>query len=69
MNEGWNRGGRRRIETLNSLLNQKVNWKSGELGLPAETDREEGGREGPVNECDRGGRMEEMWTGREQRLR
>lgn len=35
------------IETLNSLLNQKVNWKSGEFRLPAETDREveEGGRE------------------------
>ncbi len=29
------------IETLNSLLNQKVNWKSGEFRLPAETDREE----------------------------
>lgn len=27
------------IETLNSLLNQKVNWKSGEFRLPAETDR------------------------------
>lgn len=33
-----------RIETLNSLLNQKVNWKSGGLGLPAETDRGGGGR-------------------------
>lgn len=27
------------IESLNSLLNQKVNWKSGEFRLPAETDR------------------------------
>lgn len=46
MNEGWNGGERQRIETLNSLLNQKVNWKSGELGLPAETDREEAGGAG-----------------------
>lgn len=29
------------IETLNSLLNQKVNWKSGEFRLPAETDSKE----------------------------
>ncbi len=29
------------IETLNSLLNQKVNWKSREFRLPAETHREE----------------------------
>ena len=34
------------IETLNSLLNQKVNWKSGEFRLPAETDREGGEEEG-----------------------
>lgn len=34
------------IETLNSLLNQKVNWKSGEFRLPAETDREEKEEEG-----------------------
>jgi len=27
------------IGTLNSPLNQKVNWKSGEFRLPAETDR------------------------------
>lgn len=31
------------IETLNSLLNQKVNWKSGEFRLPAETERGGGG--------------------------
>lgn len=31
------------IETLNSLLNQKVNWKSGEFRLPAETVRGVGG--------------------------
>lgn len=42
MNEGWNGGGKTEgIETLNSLLNQKVNWKSGEFRLPAERDREE----------------------------
>lgn len=58
MNEGWNRGGRRRRETLNSLLNQKVNWKSGKFGLPAETDIEAAGRR--VNECDRGRRTEGM---------
>lgn len=48
MNEGWNGGGKTEgIETLNSLLNQKVNWKSGEFRLPAETDRgeEEGERQ------------------------
>lgn len=40
MNEGWSGGGEtERMETLNSLLNQEVNWKSGEFRLPAETDR------------------------------
>lgn len=60
------------IETLNSLLNQKVNWKSGEFRLPAETDREGGGggggREKGVKkskrvreiEGDKGRRTEEM---------
>lgn len=47
MNEGWNGGEKTEgIETLNSLLNQKVNWKSGECRLPAETDREEEEEEG-----------------------
>lgn len=47
------------IETLNSLLNQKVNWKSEEFRLPAETDRAsvgEGGNErGGRNVSERGG--------------
>lgn len=34
------------IETLNSLLNQKVNGKSGEFRLPAETDGGGGWEEG-----------------------
>lgn len=37
------RRGREGIGALNSLLNQKVNWKSGEFRLPAERDRGEGG--------------------------
>lgn len=43
------------IETLNSLLNQKVNWKSEEFRLPAETDRESDGA-GAGGGDERGGR-------------
>ena len=34
------------IETLNSLLNQKVNWKSGEFRLPVEKDSDKKEEEG-----------------------
>lgn len=37
------RGETEGIESLNSPLNQEVNWKSGEFRLPAEMDREGGG--------------------------
>lgn len=64
------------IETLNSLLNQKVNWKSGSLDSllkQIEMRREEGGGAGAnvsgesETEDDKGRRTEEMSMGREQR--
>lgn len=52
------------IETVNSLLNQKVNWKSGEFRLPAETVRGGGQRKsgGEVSEKadDKGRRAGQM---------
>lgn len=46
------------IESLNSLLNQKVNWKSGEFRLPAETDRDRMGGGGGDREQKREDRKE-----------
>ncbi|CAJ1053899.1 Hypothetical predicted protein [Xyrichtys novacula] len=44
------------IETLDSRLNQKVNWKSGDFRLPAETDREEEEEEEEEEEGEERGR-------------
>lgn len=47
------RRGTEGIETLNSLLNQKVNWKSWEFRLPAERDRGGRGAEGKTSKWER----------------
>lgn len=62
------RRGREGIGALNWLLNQKVNWKSGEFRLPAERDRGGGGA-GRGEGGGAGGRGGNVSGGVEQRLR